>query len=298
MISIIFFISYIISFVYSKNLQENKSLSNEDSYKNFKEYILYLSYMDKKKGIKYNHEKIDQILDNLGIPRNYNFIKETQANAIIKDQRNCGSCWSFAITTALSYWFHKLGKEVNLSPQYALSCFKGDCIGLENFDGILNFVLQGIVTDKCLPYHSYNGKVGKCPEKCVDGSNLDFYYAKNAYKIEEPVTENNYYDIVKLIFYQLYNYGPVIASIDIYKDNYRYFYDGKSEHTGKHAVPIVGFGKTGYYYYWIVQNSYGDKFCDNGFIKIDFGEIGIETTTFIEPSINTKGETTVWKLLK
>ena len=40
MIFIIFFISYIISFVYSKNLKENKSLSKEDS-DFFKEYILY-----------------------------------------------------------------------------------------------------------------------------------------------------------------------------------------------------------------------------------------------------------------
>ena len=84
----------------------------------------------------------------------------------------------------------------------------------------------------------------------------------------------------------------------MWKNNYRYFYDGKSEYTGKHAVSIVGFGKTGYYYYWIVQNSYGDDFCDNGFIKIDFGEIGIETTSFIEPSINTKGETTGLEAVK
>jgi hypothetical protein len=171
MIFIIFFISFLISFVYSKNLKENKSLSKEAS-DILKEYFLYLIYMRNKQGIKYDHEKIDQILDNLGIPRNYNFIKETQANAIIKDQRNCGSCWSFAITTALSYRFHKLGKEVNLSPQYALSCFKGDCDGLETFDGVLNIVFQGIVTDKCSPYHSYYGKVGKCPVRCVNGSNL------------------------------------------------------------------------------------------------------------------------------
>ena len=65
--------------------------------------------------------------------RNYYFIKETQANAIIKNQRNCGSCWSFAMTTALSYRFHKLGKEVYLFPEYALSCFKGNCEGLEYF---------------------------------------------------------------------------------------------------------------------------------------------------------------------
>lgn len=300
MILIIFFFSFLISFVYSKNEQENKSLSKETSDIFDKEYTQYLFYMEDKKGIKYNHEKIDQILDNLGIPRNYNFIKETQANVIIKNQRNCGSCWSFAITTALSYRFHKLGKEVNLSPQYALSCFKGDCEGLDNLDGLLSLVRYGIVSDECLPYHSYDGKVEKCPNSCVDGSKLDFYYAKNAYKIEEPITENNYYDIVKLIFYQLYNYGPVIASIDIYKDfelldneecgknDYIYSYDGKSEHIGKHAVSIVGFGKTGYNYYWIVQNSYGDDFCDNGFIKINFGEIGIETASFIEPSINTK----------
>ena len=40
---------------------------------------------------------------------------------IIKNQGYCGSCWSFASSTALSYRFHKKGINVDLSPQYPLS---------------------------------------------------------------------------------------------------------------------------------------------------------------------------------
>ena len=72
--------------------------------------------------IKYKIKKNKEILEKYKFPENYNFIEETNATVHIKNQASCECCWSFGSTTALSYRFHKLGIDVDLSPQYPLSC--------------------------------------------------------------------------------------------------------------------------------------------------------------------------------
>jgi hypothetical protein len=97
---------------------------------------------------------------------------------------------------------------------------------------------------------------------------------------------------------QLVNFGPVTAGIKSYKDfhslvgnrnckNLIYKYDGKSDYSGGHAIVIVGYGYESNKYYWIIQNSWGSNFCDGGFAKVEFGEIGIENVAFSEPYIET-----------
>ena len=59
--------------------------------------------------------------------------------------------------------------------------------------------------------------------------------------------------------------------------------------TPKYAsVVIVGFGYINSKYYWLIQNSLGSDFCDNGFLKIEFGEIGIENIVFSQPYIQNE----------
>ena len=56
-----------------------------------------------------------------------------------------------------------------------------------------------------------------------------------------------------------------------------------SESAGGHAVVIVGYGFQDNKYYWIIQNSWGTTFCNNGFTKIEFGQVRIEQVSFAEP---------------
>ena len=50
-----------------------------------------------------------------------------------------------------------------------------------------------------------------------------------------------------------------------------------------HAVVVVGYGHEDSKYYWIIQNSFGEDFCDGGLAKIEFNELGIENIAFNEP---------------
>jgi C1A family cysteine protease len=99
---------------------------------------------------------------------NYDFFKETNCTPNIKDQEYCGSCWAFASTTALAYRYHKLGIDVDLSPQYLISCYLKDCSA---GDYIINaqfaLVTHGTVTEQCFPYSSGDGIiVDECPSEC------------------------------------------------------------------------------------------------------------------------------------
>ena len=253
--------------------------------------------------IVYEASKIKEIIDKYKFPESYNFIEAEKPTVHVKDQGNCGSCWAFASTTALAYRFKKQGEDLDLSPQHGISCYIRDCeLGDYLINTHFNLVKNGTVTEECLPYSSSNGiSIESCPTKCKNGDDIVKYYAKNAYTTSEDYSQENYYDIVTAIIDQLITKGPVESSIIVYQDfsslisksnckDIIYRYDGYSQESGGHAVVIVGYGVENNRYYWIVQNSWGEDFCDGGFVKIEFGQIFIEKVAFSEAYIDDGSE--------
>lgn len=245
--------------------------------------------------LKYDINKINNIIKDNGFPEEYNFFKDTGKTPNIKNQGNCGCCWAMASTTALSYRYYKIGIDVDFTPQEALSCYINDCeYGNSNQDSQLNLVKNGTITEECLPFSSGNQSIEECPTSCKDGTDFKRYYAKNVYISKKP-NDNNFYEIVTLIMDQLINFGPVMNEITCYLDFQNFFfnescpdevytYDGVSEDLGGHSMVIVGYGFLKNKYYWLVQNSWG-KGCDGGLVKIEFGQVGVESISFSEPYI-------------
>ena len=192
-----------------------------------------------------------------------------------------------------------MGLDVDLSPQDGLSCYIKDCEkGNYIIDSQMNLIKNGTVTEGCLPFSSGDGRVvDECPTSCKDGSQFKKYYSQNAYLTEDYYSQDNFYDIVILIMDQLTTKGPVVSRFDVYYDFVQlnidtdkcqkevYNYDGKSDFVGGHAVVIVGYGLLNGKYYWLIQNSWGEKVCDHGFVKIEFGQVGVEQVAFSEPYI-------------
>ncbi|CDW79985.1 UNKNOWN [Stylonychia lemnae] len=212
----------------------------------------------------------------------------------IKDQQQCGSCWAFAASEALSDRFCIASKgqtNVVLSPQDMVSC---DTQNYACDGGYLNkawefLEKEGIPTDQCEPYKSGDGKtVPACPSTCTDSSQE---YVK--YKCETGSTKQaNGVEATKTLISQS---GPVETGFRVYADFYNYksgvYHHVLGKYLGGHAVKLIGWGVDGNQNYWIAANSWGTSFGENGFFKIQQKDCGIDDATFgCTPQLNQAKE--------
>ena len=75
----------------------------------------YNYFQDSFTQMKYNVSDIKALLDQYNLPYNYNYLTDVNATIIVKNQEECGCCWSFAATSALAYRYKKLGLDLSLS---------------------------------------------------------------------------------------------------------------------------------------------------------------------------------------
>lgn len=192
----------------------------------------------------------------------------------IRNQMQCNSCWAFAATEVLSDRICIKRKEyVVLSPQYLLSCTNKGC----NPATLLvpwQFLKQnGAPTDACVPYVSGNEYRGVCSTACANRAQMRKYF------VSEIIQPKTIYEL-KL---ELFNNGPIEVGMQIYED----FKDYKSgiyhltrnagKMLGGHAVKLIGWGVQNNVEYWIVANSWGERWGERGYFKIQFGQCGIES---------------------
>ena len=192
----------------------------------------------------------------------------------IRNQGQCGSCWAFGATEALSDRFAiETSSDVILSPQHLVSCDRNNfgCNG-----GYLNkawdfMTKTGVMTDACYPYTSGTAGVdGDCKSSCSDGSSPVFYHSTGTTTSRtNSVTQQH-----------LQAEGPVEAAFTVYED-FMSYKSGIYTHTtggmlGGHAIKNVGWGSEGGVKYWIMANSWGTSWGEDGFFKIKMGDCGID----------------------
>ncbi|CAG9313979.1 unnamed protein product [Blepharisma stoltei] len=191
----------------------------------------------------------------------------------ILNQEQCGSCWAFGASEALSdrLCIATNGTvNVTLSPQYLVSCDSQNygCNG-GYADLAWRFMKDtGVPTYSCVPYIAADGT---CPTKCADGSALQFYKA----------TSVNTYSGPSSIQAAILAGGPVEVTFQVYKDFMSYsggiYKHTKGEFVGNHCVKIIGWGNQSGTNYWIVANSWGTSWGLQGFFWIAFGQCGIDS---------------------
>ena len=190
----------------------------------------------------------------------------------IRNQGDCGSCWAFSATEVLADRIcidTNASNTVVLSPQWLVSCDTANhgCGG-----GYLNkaweyMETKGVPADSCDPYSSGdNDESGSCSANCSQ-----FYKAANIKQYTTPAT----------IQAGILAGGPVQTAFTVYQDFMSYT-SGVYTHTsgaelGGHAVKIIGWGVSDSQDYWIVANSWGTSWGQNGFFWIAFGQCGIDS---------------------
>jgi cathepsin B len=198
----------------------------------------------------------------------------------IRNQEQCGSCWAFGATEALSDRIAiQGGPNIVLSPQDLVSCDKPSNYGCEG--GYLNLAWQfmqttGVVSDECYPYTSGNGVDGVCQKRCTGRG---FTWGEHKSQAAQMFTT------VQDIMQEVYTNGPVEVAFSVYQDFFSYS-GGVYQHesgslAGGHAVKLIGWGvdTSTNQDYWLIANSWGADWGLQGFFMILKGvnECGIES---------------------
>ena len=98
---------------------------------------------------------------------------------------------------------------------------------------------------------------------------------------------------------ELFRHGPIAVGFEVL-DDFRYYKEGIYRHTGlmsrinnvtgfeetNHAVLIVGYGHCDKHNldYWIVKNSWGDQWGEDGYFRIVRGEDNVAIESMAQAS--------------
>lgn len=194
----------------------------------------------------------------------------------VKDQGQCGSCWTFASAETIeSFNYLKTGLMFELSEQQIASCTSNplDCGGTGGCEGgTAEVAFQSIIdagglsSEWTYPYISWNGTDYQCR---INSTGFNFRPAvKLSSYVKLPVNDQN------ALLNAVANLGPVAISVDA--SSWSFYETGVF--TGcnmnapdiDHAVQLVGYGTDASAGgdYFLVRNSWTPSWGENGFIRI------------------------------
>lgn len=184
--------------------------------------------------------------------------REKGAVTHVKEQGVCGACWIFsAIGMLEGYNFIKTGQLISLSEQNVVDCFSDEtCYGGYTWDAILHVKNNGISKETDYPYRKKHTRCKKkVPKIKIDFKGFDF--------VNE--TEND-------LKSSLAKYGPIGVSLYV-SGNWRLYkrgvwYEKNCSTLANHSVLLVGYGTENGEDYWLIKNSWGPLWGEDGYIKI------------------------------
>ena len=179
----------------------------------------------------------------------------------VKNQGSCGSCWSFSSTGAMEgAWFIKSGNLLSLSEQELVDC---DHLGSNGCNGgSMEGAFEWYKSNKTEleSDYGYTAKNGTCKETSYTGQ-----FNSTGYK---TVTANSSSALMASI-----QTGPTSVAIEADKRTFQSYTSGilNSSLCGTnldHGVLAVGYGTENGQAYYLVKNSWGTSWGDNGYVKI------------------------------
>jgi len=199
--------------------------------------------------------------------------REKGAISPVKDQQACGSCWAFCATAMIeSYAQITEGGDVPiLSAQQVTACTPnplscggtGGCMGSIPQLAFTYIQLFGHVTEDEWPYTAGSGNTGSCE---YDFNGMPPSVGLTGYQILEANNQD-------AVMQHLAEVGPL--AVAVYASGWGAYrggiYDGckySSNIALNHAVQLVGYGSDSDGDYYIVRNSWGSSWGEDGYIRL------------------------------
>lgn len=219
----------------------------------------------------------DEIAPTVALPEIWDWRDEGGVTPV-KDQGSCGSCWAFGTVGPLESAIKiKTGDDVDLSEQWLVSCNRdgwGCNGGWWAHDYHAGLVGKcggtGAVLEEYFPYVAYDQPCsGPYPHNYLlvdgdgDGYSWEFIGGENSIPSVEKIKQ------------AIYTYGPVSSAVYVDSAFQMYtggVFNGDGDGQVNHAVVLVGWddtkGKNGV---WILKNSWGTGWGENGYMYIEYG---------------------------
>lgn len=182
----------------------------------------------------------------------------------IKDQGMCGACWAFsAIQSAEGIWALAGNKLISLSEQNLLDCVT-DCFGcnggnmIPSFQYVINRQDGHFMRETDYPYV---GQMNTCSYN-------------SALAVVSITSVNSVPRDEKSLMAAVSSKGPIAAAVDASHYSFQLYSSGIYDEPScsstyiDHGVGVVGYGSEGQSDYWIVKNSWGSSWGENGYIRM------------------------------
>lgn len=183
----------------------------------------------------------------------------------VKNQGQCGSCWSFAATGSLEGQnYRKTGKLVSLSEQNLIDCSKAysnnGCSGGWT-DRAYQYIKDnnGVDTEQSYPYEGVDNQLCRFNGDNIGATVIGIVNIKSG-------DENALKQAVAAV-------GPISVAIDV-RPSFQFYSAGIyydkfcSTVQVNHGVVVVGYGTENGQDYWLVKNSWGTSYGEKGYIRM------------------------------
>uniref|UniRef100_A0A6G1S7G1 Cathepsin L-like proteinase n=1 Tax=Aceria tosichella TaxID=561515 RepID=A0A6G1S7G1_9ACAR len=210
------------------------------------------------------------------------FVDHTASGCLseVRHQGTCGSCYAFA-AISIAEWLYctKKGRLVEFSEQYMLDCGSGRIEDMDGCNGATVLSAAEFIHNFGMELHEeypYVGRVDKCPydKKNSNLTNLtDAGYIRLEFGRLAEIPVSLWPEAIKR--------GPlylVIQADASFLDYGGGVYDGancmpdevveKDPEIEYHAVVLVGHGREDNQEYWLIRNSHGPDWGEQGYYKL------------------------------
>jgi len=223
----------------------------------------YLSMLGGKK-FEEDHQISEISSSKADVPDSFDWRTKGVVNRI-KDQGQCGSCWAFSCAGAMeSQWAIKHGDLLSLSESNLVDCCStclgcNGCVANLAYSYVIKHQAGRFMLEKDYPYTPSKGHCNFDANKAV-GKLVDYHTSKRG--SEEELKVN------------CATHGPVSVLADASHHSFQLYSGGVYDNDKcthfmlDHMMIVVGYGNDSGKDFWIVKNSWGTGWGEQGYIRM------------------------------